>query len=260
LYQIQRGLLPEQVFAQILTGFELASADSRVVGINLVLPEDWYIPMHDFHLHMKMLDFLHPMYPKVHISLHAGELAMGLVPPEGLRFHIRESVELGHAERIGHGVDVMNEREPLELLREMARRKILVEICLTSNDVILGVRGDDHPFPIYRQYHVPLALATDDEGVSRSDMTREYLRAVEDYRVSYVDLKGMARESLEHGFLPGASLWTDLGRDRVTAECSNDRPASSKVSIRCHKFLKTSEKAQLQWILERDFVEFERQF
>ena len=46
----------------------------------------------EFDLHMKMLDYLHGLYPKIHISLHAGELAMGLVPPEGLRFHIRESV------------------------------------------------------------------------------------------------------------------------------------------------------------------------
>ena len=105
------------------------------------MPEDWYVPMHDFDLHMKMLDYLHGVYPKVHISLHAGELAMGLVPPEGLAFHIRQSIEQGHAERIGHGVSVMNERDAVSLLREMARRKVLVEICLTSNDVILGVRG-----------------------------------------------------------------------------------------------------------------------
>ena len=80
LYQVLRGLPPEQVFAQMLTGFELASVDPRVVGLNLVMPEDWYVPMRDFNLHMRMLDFLHGIYPKVHISLHAGELAMGLVP------------------------------------------------------------------------------------------------------------------------------------------------------------------------------------
>ncbi len=61
---------------------------------------------------MRMLAYLHERYPKVHISLHAGELVQGLVPPEGLRFHIRDSVEIAHAERIGHGVDVMNETNP----------------------------------------------------------------------------------------------------------------------------------------------------
>ncbi len=179
LYQVLRGLPKEQVFAQMVLGFELAQADPRFVGLNLVMPEDWYVPMHDFDLHMRMLDFLHGVYPSVHISLHAGELAMGLVPPEGLAFHIRESIERGHAERIGHGVSVTNEQDSLSLLREMAQRKVLVEICLTSNDLILGVRGPEHPLQTYMKYGVPVALATDDQGVSRSDMTHEYVRAVE---------------------------------------------------------------------------------
>src|SRR5262249_32618870 len=57
LYQVLRGLPKESVFAQIVLGFELASSDSRFVGLNLVMPEDWYVPMHDFDLHMKMLDY-----------------------------------------------------------------------------------------------------------------------------------------------------------------------------------------------------------
>ncbi len=259
LYQVLRGLPREMVFAQIFFGFELAQADPRFVGLNLVMPEDWYVPMHDFELHMKMLDYLHGAYPKVHISLHAGELAMGLVPPEGLRFHIRESIERGHAERIGHGVDVMNEDRPLDLLREMAKRKILVEICLTSNDVILGVKGDEHPLPIYLKYGVPVALATDDEGVSRSDMTHEYLRAVQTYDfLGYKDLKRMARMSLEHSFLPGSSLWT--GDFRPVAACANDRAGAGKIFAGCQRFLDANERAQTQWKLEEQFAGFEKKF
>jgi len=259
LYQVLRGLPREIVFAQILFGFELAQSDPRFVGLNLVMPEDWYVPMHDFELHMKMLDYLHGVYPKVHISLHTGELAMGLVPPEGLRFHIRESVERGHAERIGHGVDVMNEDHPLDLLREMAKWKILVEICLTSNDVILGVKGDEHPLPIYLRYAVPVALATDDEGVSRSDMTHEYLRAVQTYDfLGYKELKRMARVSLEHSFLAGSSLWaSDF---HPVAVCASDRADASKVSNPCQKFLDANERAQMQWRLEEEFAKFEKKF
>ncbi|MGA8835382.1 MAG: adenosine deaminase, partial [Candidatus Sulfotelmatobacter sp.] len=143
LYQVLRGLQHQIVFAQILLGFELASSDPRFVGLNLVMPEDWYVPLHDFNEHMAMIDYLHSVYPKVHIALHAGELALGLVPPEDLTFHIRASVERGHAERIGHGVSVMNEKDPIALMHEMAERNVLVEICLTSNDIILGVSGDD---------------------------------------------------------------------------------------------------------------------
>ena len=211
--------------------------------------------MHDFDLHMRMLDYLHGIDPKVHIALHAGELSMGLVPPEDLRFHIRESIERGHAERIGHGVDVMHEHDAMALLNEMAKRKVLVEICLTSNDTILGVRGKDHPFPVYRQYGVPVALATDDEGVSRIDMTHEYLRAVESYGLSYQDLKQMARDSLEHSFLPGESLWAAAKPFRTVAVCEGD---PSKPSPGCQKFLDASERARQQWKLEKEFAGFEQ--
>jgi adenosine deaminase len=260
LYQVLRGLPKERVFAQILLGFELASSDPHFVGLNLVMPEDWYVPMHDFDLHMKMIDYLHGVYPRVHVSLHAGEIAMGLVPPEGLRFHIRESIERGHAERIGHGVDVMHEDRAVELLKRMAERKVLVEICLTSNDSILGVSGDEHPFAAYRRYGVPVALATDDEGVSRSDMSHEYLRAVESYRLSYSDLKDMARQSLEHSFLPGASLWGEAKGFRRSAPCAKDDPEAREVSSGCERFLETSERAKVQWKLEREFANFEKKY
>jgi hypothetical protein len=260
LYQVLRGLPKEQVYAQILLGFELAQADPRFVGLNLVMPEDWYVPMHDFDLHMRMLDYLHGIYPRVHISLHAGELAMGLVPPEGLSFHIRESIEKGHAERIGHGVSVMNEHDATGLLQEMARRKVLVEICLTSNDVILGARGDEHPLPVYLRYGVPVAQATDDEGVSRSDMTHEYVRAAESYHLSYRVLKRMARQSLEHSFLAGASLWSDTEVFRPVAGCVGDRPKVANISAGCQRFLDASDRARVQWKLEEQFAEFERKF
>jgi adenosine deaminase len=94
----------------------------------------------------------------------------------------------------------MEEDRPIELLREMAKKKIAVEICLTSNDLILGVSGAGHPFPVYRKYGVPVAIATDDEGVSRSDMTHEYLRAVETYQLNYAELKAIVSNSLTYSF------------------------------------------------------------
>ena len=80
------------------------------------------------------------MYPRVPIALHAGELADGLVPPEALRFHIRDSVEMGMPRGSGTA-RVMNEDDALGLLREMAAKKVLVEVALSSNEQILGVEG-----------------------------------------------------------------------------------------------------------------------
>jgi len=261
LYQVLRGLPRDAVFAQILLGFELASSDPRFVGLNLVMPEDWYVPVHDFNLHMDMLDYLHGVYPKVHITLHAGELAAGLVEPEALSFHIRASVERGHAERIGHGVDVMNEKDPIGLMREMAAKNVMVEINLTSNDQILGISGDEHPLPIYMKYGVPVAISTDDEGVARSDMTHEYLRAVEGYRLLYTELKRMTRQSIEHSFLPGPSLWASTKESfKPVAACAAGTLGAEKPPSACAKFLESSEHAREQWKLEAAFAAFEKGF
>jgi hypothetical protein len=261
LYQVLRGLPHEVVFAQILLGFELASSDPRFVGLNLVMPEDWYVPIHDFKEHMAMMDYMHSVYPRVHIALHAGELAIGLVPPEDLTYHIRSSVEHGHAERIGHGVSVMNEKDAIGVMHEMAEKNVLVEIALTSNDMILGVSGDEHPLPIYMKYGVPVALASDDEGVSRSDMTHEYLRAVESYHLSYLDLKRMARQSLEHSFLPGKSLWAETKVVfRVQPACAGDASGAEKPGPACEEFLATNERARQQWKLESEFAKFEKKY
>jgi adenosine deaminase len=261
VYQVLRGFPKEQVFAQTLLGFEIAAADARVVGVNFVMPEDGPISMADYEQHMRMVGFLHELYPRVHVSLHAGELAPGLVPPEGLCCHIRLAVEQAQAERIGHGVDVMYEDRPYELLKEMAQKHVMVEINLTSNDVILGVSGKDHPLQLYRRYGVPVALSTDDEGVSRIDLTHEYVRAAESYSLSYSDLKKMARASLEHSFLPGSSIWREQDVfTRVVASCAADSPGAEKPSTACAVFLKANEKAQQQWDLERRFGRFESSF
>jgi len=255
LYQVLRGFPPQQVFAQTLLGFEVATADADVVGINFVMPEDGEISMRDYHLQMQMLDYLHSIYPKVHISLHAGELALGLVRPEGLRFHIREAVELGHAERIGHGVDVLYEDHPFDLLKEMAARHVDVEVNLTSNDGILDIKGHDHPLAAYLAAHVPFSLSTDDEGVSRIDLTHEYARAVDEQDLTYIDLKHSARDSLEHSFLPGESLWAqpdNYDHRKSVCDAHGDTPSSA-----CSQFLNANEKAAQQWELERRLTAFE---
>ncbi len=47
----------------------------------------------------------------------------------------------------------------------MKEKNILVEICLSSNESILGIENDEHPFIMYRKAGVKTALSTDDEGV-----------------------------------------------------------------------------------------------
>ncbi len=257
LQQTTRTKPPEEVFAQFVYAFELAKIDARVVGINLVAPEDHPIALRDYTLQMEMLKFLHSQFPETKISLHAGELTLGLVPPDQLRFHIRQAVEIGQAKRIGHGVDVLYEDNPFELMAEMRRRGVLVEICPTSNEVILNVKGEEHPFKSYWDAGVPLAIASDDEGVSRSDLSNEFLLVARRYNLGYRDLKRLARNSLEYSFLKGESLWQSGGFTAATHACANDALGSSSLSAGCSAFLKKSDRARTQWQLEAEFGQFE---
>ena len=257
IYQVSRGNPPQQVFAQILLGFLMTRADPSVVGLNLVQPEDGEVSMRDYSLQMRMIQYLRSVHPDVQVTLHAGELAPGLVPDEGLRFHISEAVTVAGARRIGHGVDVLHERDAQALLGEMARREVMVEIALSSNDLILGIRGPAHPLHAYMAAGVPVALATDDEGVSRSEMTLEYLKAVRDQNLGYPALKTMARTSLQHAFVQGEPLWRDL--DALTPAPACARSAGGLEGARCDRFVARSPRARLQRDLERRFAAFERQ-
>src|SRR6516164_8655588 len=102
----------------------------------------------------------HPLSREVPVALHAGELWLGLVPPPDLAFHIREAIEIAGARRIGHGVALAFERYMEGLLAEMRTRPVVVEVCLTSTDLILGVRGKDHPLPAYLAAGVPVVLSS----------------------------------------------------------------------------------------------------
>jgi len=199
--QVNRNADEASVFMQTAFAAALARADKRVGGVNFVGPEDYRIARTDYARHMATIGFLAKDVP---VALHAGELWIGIVPPEDLSFHIRQAVEVAGARRIGHGVALSFERRSNELLDAMRRKPVAVEINLTSNDVILGVRGNDHPLMAYWTARVPVVLSTDDMGVSRIDLSNEYFRAARDYPFGYRELKKIARNSLDHAFIDAA--------------------------------------------------------
>ena len=254
--QVSRASDSARVFTQMLVGMRLASVDPRFVAINLVQPEDAPPSLQNYTLQMRMLDYLHPLYPKAHITLHAGELTPDLVSPANLAFHIRQAVELGHAERIGHGVDVAGENSSSRLLHELAARNIPIEVPLTSNEQILKVSGYTHPLPLYLANSVPIVLATDDPGVSRIDITGEYQKAATTYRLHYRQLKELARNSLNYAFLPGRSLWAGPDRTLPVKACRSFFIANYAMPS-CRAFLAANPKAALEAEQEESFAAFE---
>ncbi len=268
--QVSRTGGNDQIFGQLVSAFEMAMQTQQIVGVNLSSPEDDTSSLRNYDLHMAMLDFLYNRYTAtgrspLHITLHAGELVPAYLPAgyaTANTFHIRRAVEVGHAERIGHGLDILSETDSAGLMDEMRDRNVMVEVCLSSNDQILLVSGTNHPLSQYLMHNVPIAFATDDQGVSRSSMAGEMQRAVVDQHFDYLQLKRAARTSLEHAFLPGASLWTNLATAQPVAECAATATGVigfDPPSTECQAFLSGSERARTQWELERRFRAFESQ-
>jgi adenosine deaminase len=250
LFFALRTFQPAQTFAQAALGFALAAADPRFVGVNLVAPEDDAVALRDFALHMRMFQFFRTKYPQVKLSLHAGEVSLGLVPPSALGFHIRDTIEIAGASRIGHGYALRYEKDAKGLLAQMAKNKVMVEINLSSNEITTNIRGADHPLHTYIKAGVPWSLSADDEGVMRIDLTHEYVRAATEQNLTYGQLKTSARNGIHYSFLDGSSLWAGRPGGAKVAAC---RAAGGT----CDSFLKSNAKAAIEAQLEREFVRFE---
>ena len=257
-----RTMSKERVFGQLAAAFDAVNRSSLAVGVTLLAAEDNWRSREDYSRQMEMVGFLHSIYPNVSIALHAGELNLGLVPTDDLRFHIKDAVEVAHASRIGHGVDIMWELDSDETLKEMARNHVAIEIMPVSNRVILGVTGKDHPFPVYFERGVPVVLASDDAGVLRTDLGEQFVVIASDYpQIKYQDFKKFVRNSIEYSFLQGRSIWSSKGNyTTLVPECSGCNPGSDNLEEKCKAFLGGNNKAKVQWKLEGDLAAFEEKY
>jgi len=202
---VSRNSSPSVVYSGLLAAFVASSKDPLVVGVNIVGPENGVVALRDERLHARMFRQLHKAFDGVHVAMHAGELRLGLVRPEDLGFHVHDAVFVSKAQRIGHGVDIAQEDSPQEILKTMASNGTCVEINLTSNEFILGVSGAAHPLNLYRQAKVPVTLSTDDPGVSRNDLSSEYVLLASRYGLTYPEIKRISENAVTCSFLDPAT-------------------------------------------------------
>lgn len=203
---------PLKVFAQLYVVHKGCTKDSNklLVGCNIVAAENGEKSMLYYRLHMEMFNLLATKFPDVPTSLHAGELTLGLVRPEHLKYHITQAVHCGKADRIGHGVDIPFESWDIcdeevrssDILSVMKNRDIPVEINLTSNEFILGVKDSEHPISLYHKAKVPVMLCTDDPGILRTSLTEQYALAALRYGFSYEEIKQFVFNSIKYSFCP----------------------------------------------------------
>lgn len=238
-------LLPVQVFATLLNCFDVANASSLVVGVNLVGQENGVVAMQDFWLHMRFIRYLKARYPSVNISLHAGELVAGMdnVAPESVTFHIHDSIFVGGATRIGHGVDIPWEDNSTDLLDYIANNNVVLEFCLTSNEFILGVLFDSHPMALYLSRGVNIVMGSDDPGINRGAIGIEYLKLLNRYPfVDYQAMKQMIMNSILYSFIKEADVKISLVnrlQERFTNFEARMSRVASKLSLSNYKLAST---------------------
>jgi adenosine deaminase len=111
------------------------------------------------------------------LTAHAGEDA----PVE----YVWQAVDELGVDRVGHACAAASDGE---LLKRLARDRIAVEVCLSSNYHTGAVRrGTPHPLHAFLEAGVPVALCCDNSTVSRTDSVRESLIAVEQVGLDAVE-------------------------------------------------------------------------
>jgi adenosine deaminase CECR1 len=158
------------------------------VGINMAGREDNEkgFPSRFLSVYRKMMG----KYPAISLSIHAGE-------SDEPNHHIRDTLFLG-AQRIGHGVNLLSDPETMVAMRA---NQNLVEVNLISNKLLGYIKDfQDHPFPRFLRFGIPVCLNTDDRGMWGSTMTDEYFVAVKNFNLSWDELTQLGTNSLEYSF------------------------------------------------------------
>ena len=259
LYQINRDVNPKAFFSALLEGFLMVNQNKNFVGISLVGQENGKFSTKYYRLEMRIINFLHEKYPNVKITLHAGELSRK-IPADipYIKSHVRDAVDIAHPNRIGHGTDIKYEQHYQSTLKEMRDHHIAVEVCLTSNQRLLGISGNESSILTYYHHGIPIVLCTDDEGILRTNLTKQFEIAVNRYHFSYPELKNIVRNSIYYSFLPGKNLWETNNFQSVKKICRNDFYRRKLQTNQCKKYLLINQKAQMEWNLEMQLSQFEK--
>lgn len=125
------------------------------------------------------------------VTVHSGE--------DSSAEHVKRSLEVFNAQRIGHGIQIAKDDAVMKLVKD---RDVALEVCPTSNwltNIVPSV--DDHPLKFLFDQGVKVTLNSDDPHLMGIDLPHEYEVA---RRLGFKDedLVKMNRWALEKSFLP----------------------------------------------------------
>jgi adenosine deaminase len=171
--------------------------DREVCGFDIAGAEAGFPPTR--HLDA----FEHVRRENFHLTIHAGE-AFGLPS-------IWEAVQLCGAERLGHGVRIVDDlttgadgRPSLGPLAALVRdKRIPLELCPTSN-VHSGAAASiaDHPIGVLADLLFRVTVNTDNRLMSSTSLTNELTQLVEAFDWGWAELERVTIDAMKSAFLP----------------------------------------------------------
>lgn len=127
----------------------------------------------------------------LHVTIHAGEWVGGNA--------VRKAIENFGADRIGHGVRVMEDPLAITLAKE---KRMPFEVCLSSN-LMSGVIEslDEHPITQMMAAGLQVTLNTDDPGILNTSLSNEYALFLTHSDFSIETIKGMILTAVQAAFI-----------------------------------------------------------
>ena len=124
------------------------------------------------------------------VTIHAGEW--------GRSENIREAIEDFDADRIGHGIRVVDNPNLMALAKE---RNIPFEVCVSSNLLTGAVtREEDHPIKAMLANGLEVTLHTDDPSIFDLSLSDEYQMLVDQSHISEQSIQNLVQNGINFAF------------------------------------------------------------
>jgi adenosine deaminase len=164
----------------------LGTRQEEISGVDLFSDEQLADALNSGQRAFPLIASYQTLNGPIHITMHAGEL--------GDFRNVRDSAIFG-AERVGHGAKLIDDPLTMEYVR--TRGEPAIEVNLVSN-VRLGVSPSfaEHPFLKFIRLGIKVAFSTDDEGIERTSINKEFTEMISNTDITYAEIKDAAFNSI----------------------------------------------------------------
>ncbi len=268
ILEINRNQSLDNFFIDALAAYQIAQSDpSRIVGINLVGPEDDFFSINDYDFQIGILEFLSKKFKIndrfINLTLHAGELDPKSTACYRVKDRITKVVTQLYdkgLKRIGHGFSVNNDStEIFTLLRD---KNITIEACPATSEAILNSLPPYFLDQTSKCLMPGVTINTDDQGITLKSLSAQYVTVWKTKCLEYRHFVRMNRLGLEAAFLSGESLYEriDRGYLKVKPLFVNLLLETSTPTPEQKLRLDASEKMYLQLKFEKQILAFEKKY